>query len=66
MTTRIGYVPIGKIKKLNRDSEKVYRILAREPVKTATTVCEELIYYKGAWISPKGTFGRDFMDKISK
>ncbi len=65
-TDRVGFVPIEKIKKLNRDSEKEYRTIAREPIKTATTICEELVYYKGAWISPKGTFGRDFMDKISK
>lgn len=63
---RVGFLPDTKIKALNRDSQKGHRTIAREPIKTPTTACEELIYYKGGWISPKGTFGREFMDRISK
>jgi hypothetical protein len=64
MTTQDGFVSIENIKKLNRESGS--RAIIRTEVKTPITACEELIYYKGGWISPKGTFGRDFMDKISK
>lgn len=54
-TTRVGYVPIEKLKKLNRDSEKVYRIIAREPITygpgNIAAVCGEMVYDgKGGWI----------------
>jgi hypothetical protein len=66
LNARDGYASHENIKKLNRDSEKEYRTIAREPIKTATTQCEELIFYKCGWISPKGNIGRDFMDKVCK
>ncbi len=51
MTSNIGFVPIEKIKGLNRDSEKDYRIIAREPIKTAYTACEKIIYNgNGGWL----------------
>jgi len=64
---RNGFLSTAAIKEKNRLLETYLRIVTREPIKVAQTVnCEELIYYKGGWISPKGTFGRDFMDRVSK
>lgn len=61
-----GFVTANDVKELNKTLAEEYRAIFRSEIKTAYTACEELIYYKSGWISPKGTFGRDFMDKISK
>ena len=66
LSARFGFVPSENITKLNKYSQKHALTFVREPIKSPTTACEELIYYKGGWISPKGTFGREFMDRISK
>lgn len=45
------------------------RIL-REPVKPGTSAslvnCEELVYYKGAWVGPGDSIGKRMMDRKSK
>lgn len=68
MTARDGFVSAENIKKFNRTS--MTHTITRAPItsgpKNIAASCGEMIYYKGGWISPKGTFGRDFMDKISK
>jgi len=43
-----------------------YRTINRKPFAIEEDRCLELIYYKGAWISPIGTFGRDFIDHTRK
>ena len=46
-----------------------FKTLLREAVKPGTlgsTNCEEMIHYKCGWISPQGTFGREYMDKTCK
>ena len=43
-----------------------FKSILREPTTTGMVTCPDLVYYKGGWISPKGTFGREFMDQISK
>lgn len=58
---------IAKIKEDNRNLEPYLRQIVREPIKVPQTVeCEELIYYKGAWISPGDSIGRRMMDRRSK
>ena len=57
------------VKKLNSSLEQPeFKTILREPVKSGIgiTSCEELIHYKCGWISPHGTFGRDFMDNTCK
>lgn len=61
-----GYLTVARVKELNRDADKEYHTIIRAAMKTAYMACEEMIYYKGGWISPKGTFGKKFMDSISK
>lgn len=64
---RSGLLSIATIKEENRNLEIHLRQIVREPVKVAQTVeCEELIYYKGAWIGPGDSIGRRMMDRKSK
>jgi|SRR6185369_2388012 len=66
------YLSVEVVKKQNRTltpETQYLRFISREPltIKEAAKVgCEELIYYKGSWISPKGTFGRKYIDRITK
>ena len=66
-----GVVPVEQIQKQNRRLPQAeYRTILREPVKPGSaehlTSCEEMIHYKCGWISPQGTFGREFMDSTCK
>jgi hypothetical protein len=63
---RKGTLSIAVINEENRLLERHLRVLARQPIEGGETKCEELIYYKGAWISPKGSLGRDLIDRITK
>ena len=63
----MGLVSAEKVKQLNnsltRDYEQ-YREIIRTPLKPGAlgVSCEELIYYKGAWIGPGDSIGRRMMD----
>jgi hypothetical protein len=68
---RQGFVSSEKIKELNRHTVNPdHKTILREPVKLGTegsaVNCGEMIHYKCGWISPQGTFGKDFMDKTCK
>lgn len=68
---REGVVLSEKIQQLNRHTVNPdHKIILREPVKLGTegsaVNCEEMIHYKCGWISPRGTFGREFMDSTCK
>lgn len=68
---RQGVVSSGKIKELNQDTVNPdHKTILREPVKLgvegSAVNCEEMIHYKCGWISPWGTFGKDFMDQTCK
>lgn len=45
-----------------------YKTILREPLKPGSVGvgCEELVFYKGAWVSPGDSIGRRVMDRISK
>jgi len=67
----LGFVSSEKIKELNHHTTILeYKTILREPVKLgslgSSVNCEEMIHYKCGWISPHGTFGRNFMDKTCK
>lgn len=74
LTQYAGAVPAEEIKKINAEAKhpdvQYLRVFVREPLdprKTRSNVnCEELVYYKGAWISPGDSIGRRMMDRISK
>jgi hypothetical protein len=66
-----GFVSTEKIKELNRRTVNPdHKTILREPVKLgvegSAVNCEEMIHYKCGWISPQGTFGKDFMDQSCK
>lgn len=66
-----GFVSSEKIKELNRRTVNPdHKTILREPVKLgvegSALNCEEMIHYKCGWISPQGTFGKDFMDQTCK
>jgi hypothetical protein len=68
---RQGVVSSEKIKELNRKTvNPEHKTILRELVKLGTegssVNCEEMIHYKCGWISPQGTFGREFMDRTCK
>lgn len=67
----LGVVSSEKIKELNHHTTILeYQTILREPVKLgspgSSVNCEEMIRYKCGWISPQGSFGRNFMDKTCK
>jgi hypothetical protein len=55
-----------QVKEQNRNlHEEIFKTIVRTPLKTGSlgVGCEELIYYKGEWISPGDSIGRRMMDK---
>lgn len=51
VTNRVGFVPVAKIKELNKYSQKDSLVLARTPIKTATTVsCSKDVYVGDGWM----------------
>lgn len=65
---REGLLSIDTIKEENRLLEPYLREILREPLKVGAVgvSCEELVYYKGGWISPGDSIGRRMMDRMSK
>jgi hypothetical protein len=65
------FVSAEKIKRLIAAYQQPeFKTILREPVKSgaegSAVNCEEMIHYKCGWISPQGTFGREFMDRTCK
>jgi hypothetical protein len=65
-------VPAADIKSINAEAKNpnvlFQRVFTKEPLPVTgdTSVgCEEMIYYKGYWISPHGSFGKDYVDSIT-
>lgn len=65
---RKGLLSIDTIREENRNLEPHLREIVREPLKPGAmgVSCEELVYYKGAWVSPGDSIGRRMMDRMSK
>lgn len=56
------------VKKLNSSlRQPEYRKIYREPIKRGTAEssvnCEEVVFYKGAWVSPGDSIGKRMMDR---
>ena len=65
LQNRTGTVPIARIKGDNRYLEPHLKKIIREPLKSAQSMdCEEMIYYKGWWISPD-SFLKESIDKTT-
>ena len=68
---RLGknYASAEAIRKIiNSYKQPEHKNLLREPIATEQIdkMCIEMIHYKCGWISPHGTFGREFMDRTCK
>lgn len=63
---RSGVLSVAVIKDDNRLLEPHLLQIVREPIKGGPTTCEELVYYKGAWVGPGDSIGKRMMDRISK
>jgi hypothetical protein len=63
MVSRINNAPVAA------GSEQPHlKEIVREPLKPGSVgvSCEELVFYKGAWVSPGDSIGRRMMDRMSK
>ena len=68
---RSGFISVESVKKLNSAAKQPeYKTILREAVKgrngISSTDCEEMIYYKGAWVGPGDSIGKRMMDSRSK
>lgn len=62
---------VAQVDEENNDiSTPEYKTILRETVKIgsygSSVNCEELVYYKGAWVGPGDTIGKQMMDSRSK
>lgn len=59
-----------EIRKMNTEGQtpeyRYLRVFVREPIRGSPTTCEELVYYKGAWVGPGDSIGKRMMDRKSK
>jgi hypothetical protein len=67
----LGLVSSEKIKELNHHTViPEYKTILREGVKPgavgSSVNCEELVYYKGAWVGPGDSIGKRMMDRKAK
>lgn len=67
----LGYVPTDAVRSDNQSLRQAeLRSILREPVKRGTegsaVNCEELTYYKGAWVGPGDSIGKRMMDRKQK
>jgi hypothetical protein len=68
---KLGYVPADAVQSINRSlHEAELRSILREPVKRgaegSAVNCDELVYYKGAWVGPGDSIGKRMMDRAKK
>lgn len=65
----MGLTSAEKIKELNRHVEQPeFKTILREPLTQAriNDMCEERVFYKGAWVGPGDSIGKRMMDSRSK
>ena len=68
---RLGVVPAENIRQRNsRLPQPEFKAILREAVKPGSegsaVNCEEMVYYKGAWVGPGDSIGKRMMDNKSK
>lgn len=68
---KLSYVSVDAIGSINQSLRQVeLRSILREPVKRGTVGsavnCDELEYYKGAWVGPGDSIGKRMMDRKQK
>lgn len=63
---RAGVLNRSTVAEENRLLESYRRQIAREEIKAGPTGCEELVFYKGAWIGPGDSIGKRMIDRMTK
>lgn len=68
---RLGTVSVSDMARMNRYTKQPeLRTIQREPVKIGSegslVNCEELVFYKGAWVGPGDSIGKRMMDLKTK
>lgn len=69
LASELGHVPAEGVRKINSSlTQPEYKTILREPLtkERINQMCEERIYYKGAWVGPGDSIGKRMMDQKSK
>jgi len=63
-----GLVPAETIKRRNSELTQYpqFKTILRDPYPGAAGGCDEMVYYKGAWVGPGDSIGKRMMDSKSK
>ncbi|MHB1094007.1 hypothetical protein [Thiobacillus sp.] len=62
-----GYVSAADVQHLNSSlHQPEYKTILREAYPIAAGSCPEMIYYKGAWVGPGDSIGKQMMDRKTK
>lgn len=62
-----GYVSVADVQRINSSlTQPEYKTILREAYPTAAGSCPEMIYYKGAWVGPGDSIGKQMMDHKTK
>ncbi|MHB1198394.1 MAG: hypothetical protein ACYCZ6_02320 [Polaromonas sp.] len=69
--TALPLVDVEAVRRFNRDVRPVeFKTILREPLAKGTVGssvnCDEVVYYKGAWVGPGDSIGKRMMDSRSK
>lgn len=63
----LGYISGEGVMKINSSLEQPeYKTILREPYSKAAAGCVEMVYYKGAWVGPGDSIGKQMMDRKAK
>ena len=65
---RSGFISVNTVKELNSGyKQEEYKTIVRTPIKyEGPEGCQELVYYKGAWVGPGDSIGKRMMDSRPK
>ena len=62
-----SFVKAEAIQKINSSlRQPQYKTILRDPYPGAAGGCDEMVYYKGAWVGPGDSIGKRMMDRKSK
>lgn len=63
----LGYVSVADVQRINSSlHQPEFKTILREPYPTAAGGCAEMVYYKGAWVGPGNSIGKQMMDHKAK
>lgn len=67
LASQSGFVTAEGVQQINSSlRQPEYKTILREPYPGAGGGCDEMVYYKGAWVGPGDSIGKRMMDRKSK